>query len=412
MRTGIVAAVDVGTTKTCCFIARIEAGGKPRLIGYGHHESSGLRNGGVVDMDAAAAAISDSIETAEAQAKETIHRVVVNISGGRPGSQTVHSEISVTGRAIGTQDIGRALGQGRSQRMPDGRDLLHFIPLGYDVDGNRGIRDPRGMYGDRLGLSMHLVTAESGPVRNLKTCVERAHLEVESIVVSPYAAGLAALVEDETGLGVTVVDMGGGTTSIAVFHEGQVVFADSIPVGGVHVTSDIARGLTTPVGVAERLKTLHGSCIASSDDDRRIIDVPVIGDDNPNNATQIPRSLLVDIIRHRLEETFEMVRSHVRDSGLEPIAGRSVVLTGGAAQLQGADQLASQILEKKVRIGRPMGVTDLGEAMAGPGFAVCAGLLHYAARDQGTTSLTGVIAQEAAADGMFRRIGSWLRACL
>jgi cell division protein FtsA len=224
---------------------------------------------------------------------------------------------------------------------------------------------------------MHLITAAAGPLRNLQTCVERCHLDIQSLVISPYASGLATLVEDEMDLGVTVIDMGGGTTTIAVFFDGHVIYTDSLAIGGGHVTNDIARGLSTPLAHAERMKTLYGNCIPSPADEREVISVPQVGEEDPANATTIPKSILVGIIQPRLEETFELVRSRLEHGGYGKIAGRRVVLTGGASQLSGVRELAALVLDKQVRMGRPIRIGGLAEATGGPAFATAVGLLAY-----------------------------------
>ena len=288
------------------------------------------------------------------------------------------------------------------------RELIHSIPVGYTIDGNRGIRDPRGMFGDRLGASMHVVTAASGAVRNLSTVVERAHLDIDQLVVSPYASGLATLVEDEIDLGVTLIDMGGGTTSLAVFFDGAVVHTDTVPVGGCHVTNDVARGLSTPLIEAERLKTLYGSAIASASDERELIDVPLVGEDNRSQPNHVPKSYLNQIIQPRLEETFELVRGQLEASGFDKLAGRRVVLTGGASQLQGVRELAAAVLDKQVRMGRPIRLQGLAESTGGPAFATAAGLLAYAVAE--ITDRPGRMALRVPPSaGLFGRFGHWLR---
>jgi len=269
------------------------------------------------------------------------------------------------------------------------------------------VRDPRGMYARHLGVDMHIVTAASGAVRNLTTCIERCHLDIAGYVVSPYASGLAVLVEDEMELGVTVIDMGGGTTTIAVFYEGNVVFTDVVPVGGIHVTNDIARGLSTALTHAERMKTLYGHALATGTDEREMIDVPRVGEENDGNGYQVPRSLLVGIIQPRLEETLELVRSHLEASGFDKIAGRRAVLTGGACQLPAMTELAGLILDKQVRIGRPGRIAGLAEATAGPAFATCAGLLNYAVTAEPAAPLKAA-AETGAPNGLMGRFGHWI----
>jgi cell division protein FtsA len=258
-----IAVLDVGSSKICCFVADIESGDDPKVIGIGHQASRGVKSGTVVDMEATQNAILSTVHAAEQMAGEAIDRVLVNLSGGFPVSFSMAIEVSIAGHEVGDADLRRAITHGFQSdsvtgETARGRQLIHSIPISYTIDGSSGIRDPRGMYGDLLGVNMHLVTAGNGPVRNLSTCVQRCHLDVAGFVVSPYASGLATLAPDEMSLGATLIDMGGGTTTIAVFLGGNVIFTDVLPIGGEHVTNDIARGLSTPIADAERMKTLFG----------------------------------------------------------------------------------------------------------------------------------------------------------
>ena len=407
-RSGPIAALDVGTTKVCCFVARVEEVDTIRVVGIGHQVSGGLRGGTVINMEAAEQSIRAAVEGAEKMAGETVREVLVNLSGGYPASHTVGVEIPIAGREVVESDLRRVLEQGRSRPEPGEREVVHSIPVGYTIDGSRGIRDPRGMYGERLGVNMHVITVAGGPRRNLKVCVERCHLAVEEMVVSSFASGLACLVEDEKDLGVTLIDMGGGTTTIAVFFDGSLVHVDAVPIGGGHVTNDIARGLSTPPVHAERMKTLYGSVLPSPADDREMIDVPQIGESDRHDANHVPRSMLTGIVRPRLEETFEMARDRLGHSGFDKVAGRRVVLTGGASQLQGVRELAAQVLDKQVRMGRPLRINGLAEATGGPAFSTCAGLLHFAARSPGQV-LQPPKSPEVAPRAGVARLGRWLR---
>ncbi|MET4805371.1 cell division protein FtsA [Limibacillus sp. MBR-115] len=427
-RNGLIAALDVGSSKVCCFIAQTGSGGQsaaPRVLGIGQQASRGIKNGAIVDMEAAEVAIRNAVHAAEQMAGDTIERVVLGLSSGKPLSRQIAVEVALDGSHVGDRDLRRALSLGHEPsylngHIGEGRELVHSIPLAYSVDGSRGIRDPRGMVGERLGVDLHLVTAGSGPVRNLVNCVERCHLEVGGFVVAPYASGLSVLVEDERDLGVTLIDMGGGTTSIAVFFEGKVIHTDVLPVGGLHVTTDIARGLSTPVAHAERIKTLYGHAIAASADDRELIDVPQVGEYDEGSVHQVPRSLLNGIIQPRLEETFELVRSRLEQSGMYRLGGRRVVLTGGACQLPGVNDMAALILDRKIRIGRPSGIVGLAEATAGPAHAVTAGLVLYAIEAERILEVMPRVQAQAAAvqDGgmtqqadlpFLGRVGGWLR---
>ena len=416
VKNGLVAALDIGTTKVCCLIGRITADpglycdAGVKIIGIGHQVSGGLRSGTVVDLDDAEASIRATVEAAEQMAGENIQGVVVNVSGGQPLSRLIAYEISIAGHEIGDADLRRILDPSVLKNgLARERELIHTIPVGYSIDGNRGVRDPRGMYGERLGVNMHVISALSGPLRNIETSVQRCHLGIEDKVVSAYASGLAALVEDEIQLGVTCIDMGGGTTSIAVFFDGELVHTDSIAVGGVHVTNDIARGLSTPLAQAERMKTLYGSALPSSSDDREIIKVPLVGEDKEADASQVPRSMLVSIIRPRVEETLEMVRDRLKAAGFDKVTGRCVVLTGGASQLPGVSELAADIIDKQVRMGRPKAIEGLAEAAAGPAFATVTGLLHYAVNNKAEEPSAAYCPPEEQAGRRFGRLGQWLR---
>lgn len=413
-RPGTVTALDVGTSKISCFIGKIEPGRTAsghapiRVVGIGHQVSHGLRGGAVVDMDAAEEAIRGAVDAAERMAGVTVRDVIVNVSCSELKSQIVGVKSSVAHQEITDLDLQRLLRHGQQHFRPDGRDVLHGIPVNYSVDDARGVRDPRGMFGDKLGLDIHMVSARRNPLRNLMLCVERCHLGIAGMAASPYASGLASLVEDEMDLGVTVVDMGGGTTTTAVFFESVMVFCDAVPVGGNHITNDIARGLSTPLAHAERMKTLYGSALASPADEREMIDVPQVGETDADAANHIPRSILTGIIKPRLEETLEMVRDRLEASGFAKVAGRRAVLTGGAAQLNGARELASRILDKQVRIGAPIRVTGLAEATRGPAFATCAGLLSYSQVSPLDSSSMDP-EPEVAVGGQLRRIGRWLK---
>ena len=382
---GIVAALDVGSTKVACLVVKITPGrdgAEPQLkvLGIGHHASRGVRGATVVDINAAEDSIRAAVEQAERMAGITLKDAVVGISCGQPQSRTINVEVSIAGHEVGEEDLRRAYATGRAQGPSAEREIIHCMAGSFAIDGSRGIRNPRGMVGDTLGVSMHAVSAASGPIRNLEACIDRCHLDISGKAVTSYAAGLATLVADEMELGATVIDMGGGTTSSAVFFDGNLVLSDVLPVGGGHVTSDIARGLSTSLANAERIKTLHGSAFSGPNDGRDLITIAHLGEDDGEGESQISRSVLTGIIQPRVEETFELVRDRLVDSGLSSISGRRVVLTGGAAQLNGARETAARVLSKQVRIGKPHRLGGLAEAASGPAFAGCAGLAIWASQ--------------------------------
>ncbi len=406
-RGGFVGAVDVGTTKMCCFIAKVEDG-EPRIVGIGHQVSKGVKNGVIVDIEAASRSILNAVHAAEEMAGTTLSEIVINVSGGFGASRLVKAEMALNGREVSDQIMHRVLDQGyRIKDLPD-RTLVHSIPVGFSIDGGRSVRDPRGLFGQKLAVNMNIVTAQFAAVRNLSNCIGRCHLETAAVMVSPYASGLSSLVDDESELGVTVIDMGGGTTTIGVFFDGNLVYADGVAVGGSHVTNDIARGLSTPLAHAERMKTLYGSAIASASDEREMITVPLVGEEEDGHANHIPKSILVGIIAPRLEETFELVRDKLEASGFDKITGSRVVLTGGASQLPGTRELAGLILDKQVRIGRPFRMDGLAEATQGPAFATTAGLIHFALSERAELPRRGRTLTEGP-NGLFGRVGNWVR---
>ncbi len=409
VKSGLVAAIDLGTTKACCLIAKPLGEGGFEVVGIGHQISHGLRSGTIIDMEQTEATIRSTVEAAEQMAGENIRNVIVNVSCGEPHSRLIAYEVSIAGHEIGDNDLRCLLD---SAGLPEGekheRELIHLIPVGYSIDGNKGVRDPRGLHGERLGVNMHIVSAGIGPLRNLEQGISRCHLDVCGKVATPYASALSSVSEDEKNLGVTCVDMGGGTISISVFFDSELVHIDSIPVGGVHVTNDIARGLSTPLVHAERMKTLYGSAIPTASDDHEIIKVPLIGEEETGETNQVSRSVLVGIIRPRIEETFEMVRGRLQEAGFDKVAGRRIVLTGGASQLPGVREMAGSILDKQVRLGRPLPVPGLAESVSGPAFSTSVGLLHFAFNNPAEEAKSAYRPIEEPG-GRFARLGQWLR---
>jgi cell division protein FtsA len=429
----VIAVLDIGSSKIACFIARADDQGQPRVTGIGHQLAEGVRGGLVADMEAVRRAVTAAVATAEQMAGETIERLIVNVAGPLLLSRTVGVELPSGGREITANDIDRLLAQGQTMAPGDAQgnmqELIHTIPVSHTLDGQKGIRDPLGMTGNLLQTQLHLVSAAFGPVRTLVTTVARCHLEVERLVAAPYASGLACLVEDEMDLGSTIIDIGAGTTSIGIFFDGNMIFADGVAVGGAHITNDIARGMTTSLNNAERLKTLYGSSVSVAMDDREIIDVPQIGEEAPEHANHVPKSHLIRIIQPRLEEIFELVRRRLENSGVADLAGRRVVLTGGTSQLPGIRDVAQRILDKQVRLGRPLRIarpyrdaaaetygpkadmhgggisTGLAESTSGPAFATTAGLLAIAMQPE----LAAAPAFTDTGGGMFGRFGSWVR---
>ena len=419
-RAAVVAGLDIGTSKIVCMIARLEPQAPQdvlrrrshgvRIMGFAHTAAGGMKAGTVVDLNEAEAMTRQAISIAETQAGVQLESVVVSLSGGRLGSERFVADVELTGGAVTDNDISRVLSAASRHSVRDGRAVLHSLPIGYALDAAAGIREPRGMLGHRFGVDMHMVTADVATVRNLMLTVERSHLSIEALVSAPYMAGLACLADDEADLGAACIDMGAGTTTMAVFSGGRFVHADGFALGGHHITMDLARGLNTRIADAERIKAIYGSVLSGGSDERDMITVPPVGDDEREPPQFVSRAGLVRIVKPRVEEILEMVRDRLAVSPFAAEPRGRVVLTGGGSQLSGIADLAARILRRPVRIGRPLGLAGLPEAAKSPAFAVAAGLLvfpqaahleHFEPR-QTRQLMTGT-------GGYMARVGRWLR---
>ncbi len=405
-QSGPFGVLDIGTTKIVCMIGRTESDGSNRVLGFGWQRGRGIRNGAIVDIEEAERAIRAAVGQAENAADTRLRGVTVNLSCGQPESRLFNVQWPVGGRAVAESDIRRVVMEGRNRAQSDGRDIIHALPLAFSADGAEGVMDPRGLYCEALTGRLHVIDAVKTALLTLGACIARCDLEIVELVSAPMAAGLATLVEDERQLGATVIDMGGGSTGMAVFAEGHLLHTAQVPMGGTHVTSDIAQGLSTPLAHAERLKALYGSAQASPDDDREMLPVPMVGEEE-HQISKIPRSMVINIIKPRLEETFEMIKERLDGSGLGRSAGSRVVLTGGASQLNGAREMATRILGRTVRLGRPPMLRGLPDSASGPGFATGIGLLAWAA-GQGR-SLHDIDLDIDQPSGMLRRVIQFLR---
>ncbi len=403
---GPFGVLDIGTTKIVCLIGRTETDGTLRALGFGWQKGRGVRGGCIVDLDDAEKAIRAAVGTAEDMADTRLRSIVVNLTCGQPESRLFNVQWPVGGRAVDETDIRRVVNEARLRAAVEGRETIHALPLTFTVDQTEGVADPRGLFCEELTARLHIVDAVSTALRSLGACIARCDLDIAELVSAPMAAGLAILVADERELGATVIDMGGGTTGMAVFAEGQLLHTAQLPIGGVHVTNDLARLLSTPVPHAERLKTLYGNAQSCADDEREMLPVPLVGEEQDQIA-KVPRSMVVNIIRPRLEETFEMVKERLDSSGLSRAAGTRVVLTGGACQLGGARELAGRILNKQVRLGRPSALRGLPDSASGPAFATAAGLLAWAAGEGRTMHDVDLGIERPA--GFFRRIVNFLK---
>ena len=419
-KTGLVAALDIGTSKIACLIARL----KPcppsdalrgrthaiELIGLSHIQSRGVKAGAVVDLNECEQAVRQAVALAERMAKVRVESVLLSVSSGRLQGNLVEASSELRSGAVTPADLSRVVSAGMHHATPHGRTVLHVLPSSFSLDGVKGVRDPSGMVARHFGVEMNVITADSTAAKNLMLVVERCHLNVEAMTCAPYAAGLSVLTDDEADLGAAVVEMGAGTTTIATYSAGQCVHASGFALGGQHVTLDLARGLGACIADAERIKTLYGTVLTGGSDARDVMSVPTTGDHDGDTSQLVSRATIANIVRQRVEEIFEMVRDRLADSPFAAEPRARVVLTGGASQLTGIPDLASRILGRDVRIGRPLGFGRLPNEAKGASFAVPAGLLVYPqfahlehVEPRHTRQvMTGT-------NGYFGKVGRWLR---
>lgn len=372
--------IDIGSSKIACFLVTTGPENELLVKGYGYQAALGLKNGNIIDVEAANRSIRSAIHSAEVMAGLQLERALVNLSVGQPTSYLTTVTNTLNGRAVEDDDLQQALLEARAQ-LPDNNNMLvHMLPVNYAVDSNHNVQDPRGLVGENLAVATHLVTAESGPVRTLLNLLGHIPLDVPALVLSVYASGLAVLTPDEMELGTTVIDMGAGTTSIGLFVGGRFIYSDRVNIGGALVTSDLARGLGTPLNHAERLKVLYGQALAGHSDEREYITVPLMGESMASD-NQVSKATLARIIRPRLEEIFERVQQKLALAPTHAWAAAATerfVLTGGASQLPGTRELAQHILGRPVRLGTPRLLEGLEDFANGPAFATAMGLLKFA----------------------------------
>jgi len=414
-KNGIVTALDIGSSKVACLIASIDNSGNVKVLGIGHQVSEGIRAGIIIDVKQAESSILAAIHSAEKMAEENIDKAIINISGSSLGSNIIKVETTISGHEVTDRDISHIISRGYEHFDQDEIEIMHCIPIDYSIDDSKGISDPRGMYGDKLSTELHVITASSTAVKNVANCLARCHLNIDDYVVSPYVSGLACLSEDERNLGVVLLDIGAGSTSIAVFEGGKAIYADSIALGGGHVTRDIARGLSTSVSYAERLKTIHGSVITTDADERETIDISRDNEDSENfeealvtDEKYISKSMLTSIIKPRMEEILEMARKNLEASGFFDVGSR-IVLTGGASQLQGIKELAGHMFDKNARVAKPVALEGLAESTKGPGFSAAIGMLLYAAEKRKAVAGSIKETENIAKRGYFNRMVKWFQ---
>jgi cell division protein FtsA len=388
----IIVGIDIGTTKICTLVARIEGEHAMRILGVGIEPSQGIRKGTVVDLAAASQAVSRSIEKAERTAGLEIASALVSLAGSHVSSKNNRGVVGIAGGVIDQQDIIRALDAAQAVDIPHNREIIHVIQRGFIVDGQDGIRTPIGMHGFRLEVEAHIITAAQATVENLRQCVAASGVSVSQFVLNPLASAEVVLSETEKSMGAVVCDIGGGTTDMAIYIDGDVWHTMVLAVGGNHITSDIAQGLRLSISQAEEIKKQHGYAIEADVNEQEAFNVRAFGEDRP---VKVSRKELANIIEARVEEIFQLVFQEIKRSGYEGLLPAGMVLTGGTSALPGIRNLASRVVGLPVRIARPENLVGLTDQLNSPAYSTSVGLLRWAMLMSDTSPTTAVNNRQA-----------------
>lgn len=396
----MIVALDIGTSKVLALVGEIAEDGELAVVGYGSHPSRGMKKGVVVDIESMVQSIQRAVEEAELMADCQVHGVFAGIAGSHIRSLNSHGMVAIKDkREVTPGDVDRVIDAARAVAIPADQEVLHVIPQEFIIDNQEGIREPVGMSGVRLDAKVHLVTAAESAVQNIKKCVRRCGLEVDSVILEQLASAEAVLGEDDKELGVCLIDIGGGTTDIAVFIEGAIRHTAVIPIAGDQVTNDIAVALRTPTQHAEDIKIKHGCALRQLANEDEMIDVPSVGD-RPTRS--LSHQGLASVIEPRYEELFQLVKAELRNSGYLEMLGTGVVLTGGSSKMNGLEELAEEVFHMPVRLESPKRIGGLSEIVQNPIYSTGVGLLLYGMR-LGADSASG-----AGVEGLMARIKRWL----
>ena len=370
-----VVGIDIGTTKICTLVARVEGEDNLRILGVGIEPSQGIRKGSIIDLGAAAQSITRSIEKAQRSSGLEITSALVSLAGSHVSSVNSRGVVGIAGRIIDQEDVVRALDAAQAVAIPHNREIIHVIQRGFTVDGQEGIQMPIGMHGYRLEVEAHIITAAAATVENLRQSVEAAGVQVSQFVLNPLASAEVVLTEAERNMGAVVCDIGGGTTDLAIYIDGDIWHTMVLAVGGNHITSDIAAGLRLSLSQAEEIKKLNGFCIEEQVSADETFIVRVFGEEQP---IQVSRRELALIIEARVEEIFQFVMQEIKRSGYDGLLPAGMVLTGGVSMLPGIRELASKVLGLPVRVAKPENMIGLTDLIDSPAYSTSVGLLLWA----------------------------------
>ncbi len=411
MNRNTIAALDIGSSKVCCIIAHIMKDKRLKIVGYGYNASNGIKNGVITDINQATISVCSAVEDAEQKADERIDSVILNVSGSKTTSCLQNASISLKkNRPVSLEDINKLIAKGTAKVNTGGNnEIIHCSTTTFKVDQGEEMKDPMNIYGEELSVNILLGMYPSNLYRNLSSVVEAAHLDIENKVLTAYASGLACMVEDEREYGATVIDIGGGTTSIATFKNGFPIAFSTLPVGGINITRDITQGLTTSFAHAEDLKIRSGCAFGVSQDEYENINVYPLGEEDDSSIRQMHRSDLTKIIAPRVEEMFELIARKLDAHGLRGQRNHRVVLTGGCSQLPGIQYVANVILDKQIRLGGPRNIPGVPEHLNNnPIFSTALGMLLFEMHNM-ERKPKKTISRPIGESGKIAKIFNWLR---
>jgi cell division protein FtsA len=400
----LIVGLDIGTSKVVALVGEIGLDGSIEVVGLGSHPSRGLKKGVVVNIESTVQSIQRAVEEAELMAGCEIHSVYAGIAGSHVRSLNSHGVVAIRDREVTEVDVGNVIDAAKAVAIPADQRILHVLPQEFIIDGQEGIRDPIGMSGVRLEAKVHIVTGADSAAQNIVKCVQRCGLTVEDVVLEQLASSHAVLTDDEKELGVCLVDIGGGTTDIAVFSSGAIRHTAVIPIAGDQVTNDIAVSMRTPTQYAEDIKVRYACALSQLANADESIEVPSVGD---RPARRLARQTLAEVVEPRYEELFGLIRDELRRSGFEEVIAAGIVMTGGSARMEGAIDLAEEIFHVPVRLGLPQQVKGLAEVVQNPIYSTGVGLLLYAREN--TRGAARGRALPVSVQGILERMQSWFK---
>ncbi len=400
---GMIVGLDVGTSKVVAIVGELAADGSVEIIGIGSHNSRGLKKGVVVNIESTVQSIQRAVEEAELMAGCQIQSVYAGIAGSHVKSLNSHGIVAIKEREVGSGEVDRVIDAAKAVAIPADQRILHVLPQEFIIDDQEGIKEPIGMSGVRLEAKVHLVTGAVSAAQNVIKCVRRCDLDVDDVILEQLASSYAVLTEDEKELGVCLVDIGGGTTDIAIFTEGAIRHTSVIPIAGDQVTNDIAVALRTPTQNAEEIKIKYACALRTLTNAEETIEVPGVGD---RPSRRLARQTLAEVVEPRYEELLGLVQAELRRTGFEDRVAAGVVLTGGSAKMEGVGELAEEVFHMPVRIGMPKGVSGLVDVVRNPIHSTGVGLLLFG-REHEAGSVTGLEADAGKMRGMWERMKSW-----